>query len=241
MAPTLADMPVEIFHLIIDALPMVQHDGAPYRHSLKQLRQVNGQVEAKTRVRFGHEFFNTLHLSVPLGHSEVTDRVLMDPIFRNSIRTIEIYPHYDTNIFGGDISLEKLGKHVVEGSFKTDFERLMKAAKCVTSLVVEGWNKRSADDRWNANRVNSKSIWQGLVKGVLTVLFTLKDVRLKNLRLGHHIPDELQTPLFLFCGLPKNSSTFHQLTNLTLWYVVSEQATFLPSESPDQTQTLADF
>jgi hypothetical protein len=241
MAPTLADMPVEILHLIIDSLPMVLDDGAPYRESLKQLRQVNREVEIKTRVRFGHESFNKLHLSVPLGHSEVTDRVLMDPIFRNSIRTIEIYPNYKAEIFDGNNSGRKLKNHIVEGSFQSDFKRLLQAAQCMTSLAVEGCIVRSAEKENIIDVENSENIWRELVKGVLTALFTLQDVRLKDLRLGHHRLYYLSMSSDLFGGLPKNSTSLHQLTNLVLWSVVPEQATLLSPKSPDQTQTLADF
>jgi hypothetical protein len=241
MAPTLADMPVEIFHLIIDSLPMVLDDGAPHRQSLKQLRQVNREVETKTRVRFGHESFNKLHLPVPLGHSEVTERVLMDPIFRKSIRTIVIYPNYNAEIFDGNNSGRKLKNHIVEGSFQSDFKRLLQAAQYTSSLAVEGCNTRSAEKGNIIDFKNHENIWRELVKGVLTVLFTLQDFQLKDLRLGHYTLYTLVLPLFLFWGLPKHSNKLHQLTSLTLWHMNPEQATFLPPESPDQTQTLEDF
>jgi hypothetical protein len=241
MAPTLADMPVEILHLIIDSLPMVLDDGAPYRQSLKQLRQVNREVEIKTRVRFGHESFNKLHLSVPLGYSEVTKRVLMDPIFRKSIRTIEIYPNHNAEMFDGNNIGKKLKNHIVKGSFQSDFKRLLQAAQCMTSLAVEGCIVRSSEKENIIDVENSENIWRELVKGVPTVLFTLKDVRLKDLRLGHHRLYYLSMPSDLFRGLPKNSTSLHQLTNLVLCSVVPEQATLLSPKSPDQTQTLADF
>ncbi|KAF1836894.1 hypothetical protein BDW02DRAFT_645848 [Decorospora gaudefroyi] len=64
MAPTLPDLPVEIFNQIIDELPYSWLHERPRRMRRKQeilsLRCLSRDVEIKTRIRFGEEFFFTL-------------------------------------------------------------------------------------------------------------------------------------------------------------------------------------
>jgi hypothetical protein len=79
MPSTLAELPVEIFHTIIDNLPSFLKVEVHRRHDLISLRQVCRTIKIKTRMRFGDEYLHGIVLVATPSH------ILLDDTFRHRI------------------------------------------------------------------------------------------------------------------------------------------------------------
>jgi hypothetical protein len=92
---TLSDLPIEIFHIIVDELDDTWEKAAAiggnlaYRHDIKQLRQVYRVIEAKTRVRFGY-WFHTMCVDITPDGFEHAHLAAEDDIFREKIFSLRV-------------------------------------------------------------------------------------------------------------------------------------------------------
>lgn len=91
MPPTLLDMPIEMLDAIVDGLPEDSVTEHRRRDDLKQLRLTCREIEEKTRIRFGREFFFGLVARIVPGGFDTAQHVLDDAIFRQSVRSLDIH------------------------------------------------------------------------------------------------------------------------------------------------------
>jgi hypothetical protein len=134
MAPTLPDMPVEIFDHIIDQLPHTWN-GNYRRHDLKNLRSASRKLENRTRIRFGKEFFRAHMIRIGPGSFRISHNVLNDADCRKSPRTLVIS--------FGRVPLDETADYEVaymyasRGRFKSALNRCMSQSTRLESIILK--------------------------------------------------------------------------------------------------------
>lgn len=238
MAPTLVNMPVEIFHGIIDELPAVYR---PYRahRDLKILRQVCREVELKTRVRFGQECCRSVVLCLAPAGSPQKLGYLGDDIFRHCVREVELRIH-DPDVIMKDESSSDL---VLDHETETDLEQgLLTILRLVPG--VEHFSltcSKTAQDTTEEDSNKTRRCWHKLVALTVQLLSAQKVVRLQSLQLGGHDETIFPIPIFVLQPHLLRSTGLAELTTLNLWgFVEANPADFSSSETAVTTTEMLD-
>ncbi|KAH4225808.1 hypothetical protein HBI70_153810 [Parastagonospora nodorum] len=90
MSPALLDISNELLDIVIDGLPEHHITKHFKREDVKQLRLVCQELEKRTRIRFGKEFFFRLVARIVPGGLDTAQHILDDAIFRESVCSLDI-------------------------------------------------------------------------------------------------------------------------------------------------------
>jgi hypothetical protein len=232
MTITLSDLPVEIFHHIVDELPKYKLSNAdtaiPRPWYLREFRLVSRTIETKTRARFAHEFFASLAITVPLRPSERLQHISGDAILRDSVRNVKIHIRFPYELAiqdsdmepGHDKNHEKtLEDFLVKCSLTSSFGQFLKAIHCLKSLTVS----TQLDPRYPALEHMStmckgynRMLWRIMAREVLKTVLLVESIRLENIQLGEHWVNQTEIPPSFLGDLPETSTNLSELTSLRL-------------------------
>jgi hypothetical protein len=257
MAITLADLPVEIFHHIIDELPRYKFSNTdtaiPRLWHFKELRLVSRSIERKTRARFAHEFFASLVIPVPLQLHKRTQHILADAIFRDSIRTINVNIYFPRKPFaqdcgnglGHDKEYEKtLEDFLVKCSITSNFGQLLKTLHHVTGLTISTGRAPKVYCSQAKCRGNNMVLRRTIARETLRTVLMVETIRLENIQLGDEFENGTGIPPSLLRDLPETSTSLSELTSLRLVGFVDgvhDVESTLPFEPWDEPQDLFNF
>ena len=134
MAPTLPDLPVELLEHIIDELPETYDGCCQRKHDLKSLRRVNRQLENKTRIRFGKDFFFAVVIGPGPGRFKNAHNVANDADFRQSVKTLDIdgYAERFKKVPGIDLG----SLCASNGAFGLDLDRCMREFTRINCIAL---------------------------------------------------------------------------------------------------------
>jgi hypothetical protein len=227
MATTLTDMPLDIFHHIIDELPKYrlvnEHAVTPRPWHLREFRLVSRTIETKSRVRFAQEFFTSIVVAVPLQLSERVQHISKDAILRNGVRNMKIRIDFPRELaiddsdskLGHDQNYrKKLEDYLIKCSFKSDFlttihhVKSLKVSSKLHSATSHGGDLMSRDD----NRV----VWRRMAREVLKTVLMVGAIRLENIQIGDNRSWGTEVHPGLLRDLPEISANLSELTSLRL-------------------------
>jgi hypothetical protein len=247
MTSTLSDLPVEIFHAIIDELPQFEIDTAVSgRHDLMQLRLVSRNIVIKTKVRFAQEFSKTLVVPVPTEGSERIKHILVDTVLRGSIQNIDIYIDYCDRLFSNNPpkDCKSFRNYLVNGPFSEDFRHLLRLAKYMTSLTILSSSKFLRNYSLSFQQKEFTQNWRELARAVLVLVFANDDHCPEHLQIGDSEPQHYTpTSTSPLQGFPKTSTVLSKLTSLHLSELMQPNHTESTplSSQPGATHSLSDF
>jgi hypothetical protein len=236
MLTNLSELPVELFHAIIDQVPTTQER----RVILRNLRLSCRTMQMKTRVLFGQEHFSQLLvLAKPQGRPKLLGYILLDEIFRHSITRIHICVVDDDARSWNLNDWEVAYQSVLERVFKAGFRRLMQRAPRIAELTMSSPEVQS--EATDSIRALIDVFWSTLVGDILSVVFTTPGLRLTYLGIGSQWGTS--TPLKVLTDIPKDSMKVSELKVLRLDNAREEMSTqsSSASESSAPAQTFGDF
>jgi len=127
---TLSSLPVDIFHHVIDELPVVKvQNGQSRKQDLKSLRLSCREIETKTRRRFGQEFFGALAVTLANERRfESAHRISANGTFSNRVTQLCVRVHEKNEPLDSRIEYQDTMFCMTIGDFKSGFEKLVSAA-----------------------------------------------------------------------------------------------------------------
>lgn len=173
MAPTLSDLPVEIFDAIIDQLPkghaLADHGVRTLMKDLKSLRQTCRQVESQTRRRFAKTIFGTVSMDIlKLVSLQKADAALGEETFQEHIRFVHAYfsafELKADNTSGWDVDATDNSTEV----FHRRFRNVLEKAQCIESLQLS--SPRVSFRVTPQVTTNIERIWHQVFQAALTVI-----------------------------------------------------------------------
>jgi hypothetical protein len=238
MTAALSDLPVELFHIIIDELStMTPKD--EFRRNLQSLRLVCRETQAKTRKAYAVNFHAYIMVDLAMESAKQSDPHLMqDDIFQDSVRELDIcmagdeHPPKDLTTWADEVMAEswkeETGSHLRR-------MRYLKRLSILTPLLPQDANIEL--------RRKFGIAWQKSLGDLLSIIFTAGQLRLELLQLGWHAPLSPPIPTYLLQGIPMDSPVLSNLTDLRLSRITEESHTE-PVEKATRvvvTRTLKDF
>jgi len=216
---TLPSLPIEIFHHIVDELPRTWQK-IRRRHDLKQLRLTCREIELKTRIRYGREFFFGLTVTVAPGCFEAPHSIMNDAIFRNSPTHLDIWMDNDKTAFDETVDFQATIEYTKNGHFRMDLESLLNRTQRMTSLAILSPRVSSAATMEIRQKI--EDAWHEAVRATLAAISALGRLRLHDLTVGLDEPLALTTPTSLLSDTPSDSRMFDEMSALTLQKVTAD-------------------
>jgi len=202
---TLPSLPIEIFHHIVDELPRTWQK-IRRRHDLKQLRLTCREIELKTRIRYGREFFFGLTVTVAPGCFEAPHSIMNDAIFRNSPTHLDICMDNDRTAFDETVDFQATIEYTKSGGFKMDLESLLTRAQRTTSLSL--LSPRVSSGATMEIKGKIQDACHIMIRATLAIVSALSRLRLHSLDIGLNDPLSLETPVSLLYEMPSDSNAF---------------------------------
>jgi hypothetical protein len=220
MSPTLLDMPVEMIDAIVDELPRSFEHLMVCRHDIKQLRRVCRELESKTRRRFAQECFSSLLPMITPGGFDSAHHIMGEDIFRNSVCDIELHvgrgigdPDED------DTDWDLTTDYIMADGFRTDFWKVTKRAQRMKKVNIV--SPCFPSDAMGEDRSNIILGWRKVVVDALEAMSHPEGFQLTTFELGSN--EGIPTPIHLLASIPKASTIFGELTELSLYNFIEEE------------------
>jgi hypothetical protein len=211
---TLSDLPVELFHQIIDDLPQSCLKEQTRKHDLKSLRLAYRKIEAKTRTRFGTEFFSSLSVTLaPARRFQIAHSISDDPVFGDRVTELDVFVNQHDALL--DATTEHLNtmSYKAYGDFKSVFQRLVYRLPRLVDVTLNSPEVcRGATRPFRDSVVYLSAI---LLENALVTLSALDQTRLESLTIRAEYDFwSVCTPIQALRRIPQTSRAFADLKTL---------------------------
>lgn len=212
---TLPDLPVEIFHTIIDHFPPISRDTGG-GGDLTSLRLACREIELKTRVRFGKESFYSLRLGPHHTDLKYALKVTRDDSSRNCADTLDLSNMNSSMAPMRTEEVQSMVDYMTHGDFSSDLDNIvtrlarLQILKLVTPSVRHG---TLLDGEVEDEFINC---WHKMTTDVLATIFKTDHVKLKALILRAGEGSPMATSVQVFRAISTDSSILDDLQVLEL-------------------------
>jgi hypothetical protein len=238
MAHTLPEMPVEIFHAVIDEMLEDKQDRGARRREMQTLRQVCRDIEVKTRVGYGQEVFARRALFVTPDSLAKMDAILSDEVFRGCVRDITVLIDHSSPSSGDDADWDELLSNVDITNLQQHLNKMFQRLRQVERIAIDSPSLSS--DASSELRKNVEERWNEVVATTLDAIMAQERLCVETFEIGCCSSEAVPIPAHLVKGLPRDSTALTGLQELFLYHVVAGSPTDA-KHGPVSTQTLAEF